>query len=107
MSGLGLAGLLAPSLNFHFDDPFATQQGRVTTRTVWVYKLPSKDAEKVRFYQRDTVLSINNTAVSDDLEAHILENEEEHVDTLETQFEMIRQMGIENYIQLQSRPTGD
>ena len=45
--------------------------------------------------------------VSRDLFAHILENEEEHVDTLETQFEMIRQMGIENYIQLQSRPTGD
>ena len=45
--------------------------------------------------------------VSRDLFAHILENDEEHVDTLETQFEMIRQMGIENYIQLQSRPTGD
>lgn len=42
--------------------------------------------------------------VSRDLFAHILENEEEHVDTLETQFEMIRQMGLENYIQLQSRP---
>lgn len=45
--------------------------------------------------------------VSRDLFAHILENEEEHVDTLETQFEMIRQMGIENYIQLQSCPAGD
>lgn len=45
--------------------------------------------------------------VSRDLFAHILENEEEHVDTLETQFEMIRQMGIENYIQLQSRPADD
>lgn len=40
--------------------------------------------------------------VSRDLFAHILENEEEHVDTLETQFELIRQMGLENYIQLQS-----
>ncbi|MFO1241098.1 MAG: bacterioferritin [Sphingomonadaceae bacterium] len=45
--------------------------------------------------------------VSRDLFAHILENEEEHVDTLETQFEMIRQMGLENYIQLQSRPADD
>ena len=45
--------------------------------------------------------------VSRDLFAHILENEEEHVDTLETQFEMIRQMGLENYIQLQSRPVDD
>lgn len=42
--------------------------------------------------------------VSRELFAHILENEEEHVDMLETQFEMIRQMGIENYIQLQSKP---
>ena len=45
--------------------------------------------------------------VSRDLFAHILENEEEHVDTLETQFEMIRQMGLENYIQLQSSPASD
>jgi len=42
--------------------------------------------------------------VSRDLFAHILENEEEHVDTLERQFDMIRQMGLENYIQLQSKP---
>jgi bacterioferritin len=45
--------------------------------------------------------------VSRELFAHILENEEEHVDMLETQFEMIRQMGIENYIQLQSKPAED
>jgi bacterioferritin len=43
--------------------------------------------------------------VSRDLFAHILDNEEEHVDVLEKQFDMIRQMGIENYIQLQSKPT--
>jgi bacterioferritin len=42
--------------------------------------------------------------VSRDLFADILESEEEHVDTLEKQFDMIRQMGIENYIQLQSKP---
>ena len=42
--------------------------------------------------------------VSRELFAEILANEEEHVDTLERQFDMIRQMGIENYIQLQSRP---
>ena len=40
--------------------------------------------------------------VSRDLFAHILSNEEEHVDTLETQFEMIERMGLQNYIQLQS-----
>ena len=42
--------------------------------------------------------------VSRDLFADILENEEEHVDTLEKQFEMIARMGLENYIQLQSKP---
>ena len=42
---------------------------------------------------------------SRDLFAKILGNEEEHVDTLETQFEMIERMGIQNYIQLQSKPT--
>ena len=45
--------------------------------------------------------------VSRDLFAEILENEEEHVDTLETQFEMIQRMGLENYIQLQSKPAED
>jgi bacterioferritin len=43
--------------------------------------------------------------VSRDLFASILSNEEEHVDVLETQFEMIRQMGLENYVQLQSSAT--
>ena len=41
---------------------------------------------------------------SRDLFAEVLRNEEEHVDFLETQFEMIRQMGLQNYIQLQSEP---
>jgi len=40
--------------------------------------------------------------VSRDLFSEILDNEEEHVDTLEKQFELIGQMGIQNYIQLQS-----
>ena len=41
--------------------------------------------------------------VSRDLFSDILENEEEHVDTLEQQFDMIEQMGLQNYIQLQSK----
>src|SRR6187549_437046 len=52
-------------------------------------------SEKVRDY------------VSRDLFRRILDSEEEHVDTLETQFEMIERMGIENYIQLNSRPAGE
>jgi bacterioferritin len=42
--------------------------------------------------------------VSRDLFAEILRNEEEHVDTLERQFDMIANMGLPNYIQLQSKP---
>src|SRR5690348_17590780 len=41
---------------------------------------------------------------SRDLFSEILDNEEEHVDTLEQQFEMIARMGLQNYIQLQSEP---
>ncbi|HLT13761.1 MAG TPA: bacterioferritin [Marinobacter sp.] len=39
---------------------------------------------------------------SRELFRHILDSEEEHIDWLETQLEMISQMGIQNYIQLQS-----
>ena len=42
--------------------------------------------------------------VTRDLLTEILDNEEEHIDTLERQFDMIKQMGLENYVQLQSRP---
>src|SRR6478609_4160288 len=42
--------------------------------------------------------------VSRDLFTQILDNEEEHVDTLETQFEMIERMGLANYVQLNSKP---
>ncbi|WP_343613654.1 bacterioferritin [Novosphingobium sp.] len=42
--------------------------------------------------------------ISRDLFQKILESEEEHVDTLETQLDMIANMGIQNYIQLNSEP---
>ncbi|HYU95741.1 MAG TPA: bacterioferritin [Sphingomicrobium sp.] len=45
--------------------------------------------------------------VSRDLFSDILENEERHVDTLETQFEMIKRMGLQNYVQLQSEAAED
>ncbi len=40
--------------------------------------------------------------VTRDLARSILEDEEKHIDFIETQFEMIARMGLENYIQLQS-----
>jgi bacterioferritin len=42
--------------------------------------------------------------VTRDLFQSILTDEEGHVDYLETQFDLIKQMGIQNYIQLQSAP---
>ncbi|MGN6270418.1 MAG: bacterioferritin [Sphingomonas sp.] len=45
--------------------------------------------------------------VSRDLFADILASEEEHVDTLERQFDMIERMGSENYIQLNAKSEGD
>ena len=45
--------------------------------------------------------------VSRDLFSEILENEEQHIDTLEQQFEMIARMGLQNYVQLQSEPAKD
>lgn len=45
--------------------------------------------------------------ISRDLFRRILDSEEEHLDTLERQFDMIERMGIQNYIQLNSRSEND
>ncbi|WP_156839943.1 bacterioferritin [Novosphingobium aquimarinum] len=45
--------------------------------------------------------------VSREIFERILENEEEHIDFLEKQFDMIKRMGLQNYIQLQSEPAGE
>ena len=45
--------------------------------------------------------------VSREIFARILESEEEHVDFLETQFDMIERMGLQNYVQLQSKPADE
>jgi bacterioferritin len=45
--------------------------------------------------------------VTRELFESILEDEEEHVEFLETQFTMIEQQGLQNYIQLQSVPAGE
>ncbi len=60
-----------------------------------MYKDAIEHCESVRDY------------VTRDLLGHILQDEEQHVDFLETQFDLIKQMGIENYIQMQSLPAED
>jgi bacterioferritin len=45
--------------------------------------------------------------ISREIFERILESEEEHVDHIETQFEMIARMGLQNYVQLQSKSVGD
>jgi bacterioferritin len=45
--------------------------------------------------------------VSRDLFVKILANEEEHIDYLEKQFDLIKLMGIQNYVQLQSKPADE
>jgi bacterioferritin len=44
--------------------------------------------------------------VSRELLRSILASEEDHIDFLEAQFDLIKRMGLENYVQLQSGPTG-
>ncbi|MEM0987162.1 MAG: bacterioferritin [Pseudomonadota bacterium] len=55
-------------------------------------RLAMKQCEKVNDY------------VSRDLFCRILASEEEHLDYLETQFELIERIGVENYTLLQSAP---
>jgi bacterioferritin len=45
--------------------------------------------------------------VTRDLAREILADEEKHIDFIETQFELIKQMGLQNYIQLQSEAAED
>jgi bacterioferritin len=42
--------------------------------------------------------------ISRELFTEILESEEEHIDWLQTQMRLIEQMGIENFVQLQTKP---
>ena len=41
---------------------------------------------------------------SRELFVHILESEEEHIDWLQTQLRLIEQMGLQNFVQLQTKP---
>jgi bacterioferritin len=62
---------------------------------VEMYRNAAQYCEKVKDY------------VSRDLFVEVLDDEEKHVDFLETQFEMIERMGIQNYIQMQSEAAED
>jgi lipoprotein-anchoring transpeptidase ErfK/SrfK len=66
LSGVGLASLALPTLNFDLSDPFDFQQGRVTVRTIWVHESPSETSPKIKLLQRDSLFNITNTAVSED-----------------------------------------
>jgi len=57
---------------------------------------------------RDAIAHCENVRdfISRELFEDILESEEEHVDFIETQFELISRMGLQNYIQLQSEAAG-
>ena len=72
ISGLGLMSLLTPSLPLHLlsDDPFATQQGRVTSRLLWTYDQPAFTGNTVKLFWRDLVFPITNVAVSNDATAY-------------------------------------
>lgn len=72
LSGLGLASIFVPPLplNFSLDDPFANQQGRVTSNLLWLYDKPSYDGSRTRMYWRDLILPITNVTVSEDESAY-------------------------------------
>src|SRR5512133_1883116 len=68
LSGLGLAGLFLPPLDFEY--PLTDLQGRVTTRVIWMYDKPSIEGTQVKFCQTDTLLNITNTTISEDITSH-------------------------------------
>src|SRR5688572_12923173 len=70
LSGMGMAGLFMPPLNFHVAGDFLLQQGRVTSRIAWMYDQPSVRATQIKICHRDTLLNIANTAISDDVDSH-------------------------------------
>ncbi|HEX2697167.1 MAG TPA: L,D-transpeptidase [Anaerolineales bacterium] len=69
LSGMGLFGLFASHLplNSLFQDAYDAQQGRVTSRLIWLYDKPSFNANRVKMFWRDAVVSISNATVSDDV----------------------------------------
>ncbi len=83
LSGIGLLGLSVPALPLnsllsteaheiwaasaagsHQADEI--QQGRVTSRLIWIYDQPSSTAKQMRMYWRDSIVSITGVVISKD-----------------------------------------
>jgi len=70
LSGLGLFGLFLP--NFHLQLPAAhnafplNQQGRVASKTLWVYDRSSFSGKRIQMYWRDLILPIENVTINED-----------------------------------------
>ncbi len=83
LSSLGLLGLSLPASSLKTilaepripwsasvsNSPHADeiQQGRVTSRLIWIYDQPSLTAQQLRMYWRDSVLSITGVVISQDV----------------------------------------
>ena len=61
------------------------------------------DARTLYLEAREYCSSVNDQ-VSKSLFDDLIEDEEGHIDFLETQFDLIKAMGLQNYIHLQSKP---
>lgn len=61
----GHAAWAAPRAGVTPDEP-EIQQGRVTSRLIWLYDQPSFSARRVKMYWRDSVLSITGVMISQD-----------------------------------------
>ena len=77
LSGMGFLGALVPSPalgtlgsgqeSAPHQDEFDAQQGRVSSRLIWLYEKPSFNAGRTKMYWLDSILTITDVAISDDL----------------------------------------
>ena len=77
LSGLGFLGAFLPNPPLHSlwpgqesappQDIFEAQQARVASRLVWLYDKPSFNALPVKLYWLDSILTITDVAISDDV----------------------------------------
>jgi lipoprotein-anchoring transpeptidase ErfK/SrfK len=71
LSGYGMMSLLLPQIPLAPPaNSFDALQGRVIDRTLWSYEEPNRKSKKKKLYWRDLILTITNTALSDDQTAY-------------------------------------